>query len=77
MKSKEFVVLSLSLMVVLQATLRAENLLQLPNDFNVPGLLFEQYGDNRPANVLNPGPTSATALTFGGIQSVGNSGSRY
>lgn len=46
---------------------------KLPINLVKEGLLFfEEYGDNRPTNTLNPSPPATSALKFLGTLSIGN-----
>jgi hypothetical protein len=64
------IVLALAMMSVLagrQAPAQAPPGVRLPVDLNNGIVFFEAYGDNRPTNTLNPGPTRETPLKYGGM----------
>jgi len=72
---RAFVAFAVTGLVILSAQSAASQDLKvkLPIDLVKEGFLFyEEYGDNRPTNTLNPSPPATSALKFLGTLSIGN-----
>jgi len=54
------------------ASITARDALNIPKQFNEGFVFFEEYGDNRPSNTDNPGPTDNIPMKFFGVFTLGN-----
>lgn len=72
---RPFLTLAVTGLIILgvQSTAGQDLKVKLPIDLVKEGFLFyEEYGDNRPTNTLNPSSPATSALKFQGTLSIGN-----